>query len=106
MGCHDKDAGTPCYADTSFLRACLRIISLPGLARLALERKGLLAYAESEKRFYFKSVVFLIQMAASVRHSSLKIMLLCKSCLWSAEHICPDQFHSCVLIQHQFLNQF
>ena len=48
MGCHGKDAGTRCYADTSFLRPCLHIISLPGLARLVLERKGQLVYTEVE----------------------------------------------------------
>lgn len=34
VGCHDKDAGTRCYADTSFLRTCLHSISLPGFCLL------------------------------------------------------------------------
>ena len=68
MGCHDKEAGTRCYADTSFLRACLHIISLPGLAWLVLERKGLLAYTESEK--HFKSAVFIRMIVVCVKNIS------------------------------------
>lgn len=51
MGCHDKDAGTRFYADTSFLRACLHIISLPGLAWLVLERKRLACVYRIRKAF-------------------------------------------------------
>lgn len=57
MGCHDKNAGTR-YADTSILRAYLHIISLPGLAWLVFEIKGVLTYTESEWRFYLMLIVF------------------------------------------------
>lgn len=36
MGCHDKEAATRCYADTSFLRACLHVLSLLGPALVML----------------------------------------------------------------------
>lgn len=48
MGCHDRDAGTRCYADMPFLRPCLHIFLLPGLAWSVLERKDLLLCTESE----------------------------------------------------------